>query len=218
MNELVYEIITIAIRSFWISSLAIALATTWSIPISILLTVLKNRVTVFLQDLFNALISLPTVVLGLFLYLILSKSGPLSFLGILYTPLAISIGQSILITPILVSMVTSSFQSLKEEVWETALTLGASEIQASLALIREGLPLLIRAVLAGFNRALGELGVALIVGGNIKGYTRVMTTTIALELAKGNFELAIYLGVLLLISSTAITIAIRSIGVRGVYK
>ncbi len=218
MNELVYEIITIAIRSFWVSGLAIALATTWSIPISILLTVLKNRVTVFLQDLFNALISLPTVVLGLFLYLILSKSGPLSFLGILYTPLAISIGQSILITPILVSMVTSSFQSLKEEAWETALTLGASEIQASLALIREGLPLLIRAVLAGFNRALGELGVALIVGGNIKGYTRVMTTTIALELAKGNFELAIYLGVLLLISSTAITIAIRSIGVRGVYK
>ncbi|OYT52572.1 MAG: hypothetical protein B6U76_09625 [Desulfurococcales archaeon ex4484_217_2] len=115
-------------------------------------------------------------------------------------------------------MITSSFQKLRDEVWETAIALGASEFQASIALLREGTLLLIRAILASFNRAVGELGVALIVGGNIKGFTRVLTTTIALELTKGNFELAIYLGIVLLTLSTIITVAIRSLGLRGAYR
>ncbi len=218
MEGLYQEVLAITLRTLWISGTATILAISWSIPLSLILISSKNRISIFIQDLFNALISLPTVVLGLALYLILSKSGPLGFLGLLYTPLAISIGQSILITPILVSMITSSFQKLRDEVWETAIALGASEFQASIALLREGTLLLIRAILASFNRAVGELGVALIVGGNIKGFTRVLTTTIALELTKGNFELAIYLGIVLLTLSTIITVAIRSLGLRGAYR
>jgi len=218
MEGLYQEVLAITLRTLWISGTATILAISWSIPLSLILISSKNRISIFIQDFFNALISLPTVVLGLALYLILSKSGPLGFLGLLYTPLAISIGQSILITPILVSMITSSFQKLRDEVWETAITLGASEFQASIALLREGTLLLIRAILAGFNRAVGELGVALIVGGNIKGFTRVLTTTIALELTKGNFELAIYLGIVLLTLSTIVTVAIRSLGIRGAYR
>ncbi len=218
MEELYREMINVTLRSLWVSGVATILATLWSIPLSLALIASRSKVSFLLQDVFNALISMPTVVLGLLLYLILSKSGPLGFMGLLYTPLAISIGQSILITPILISMITSGFQKLRYEVWETAITLGASELQASMALLREGRTQLLRAILAGFNRALGELGVALIVGGNIKGYTRVLTTTIALELSRGNFELAIYLGAILLGLSTLITITIRSLGIRGVFK
>jgi len=144
--------------------------------------------------------------------MILSRSGPLGFLSLLYTPLAISIGQAVLITPLIVSVLANSLSKIRDGVLETAFALGATRSQAYLTLLYEGLPLVTRSILVGFNRAIGELGVALMLGGNIKGYTRVMTTAIALEVVKGNFEEAISLGLFFIVIIAVLTTAIRIIG------
>ncbi len=206
------EILTIAVRSLVVSGLATLMASLWSIPISLLLLSHENGASRLIQDIFNSLVSLPTVVLGLLLYMTFSKSGPLGWTNLLYTPILISVGQAILITPLMVSMMTTSLLRARGEVWEAAVALGATRLQASLTLLSEGWVQVARSVLAGFNRALGELGVALMVGGNIRGFTRVMTTAIALEVSKGDFELAVSLGVLLLAISMAITILLRVMG------
>ncbi|RLE93035.1 MAG: ABC transporter substrate-binding protein [Thermoprotei archaeon] len=208
MNELV----SIVLRSITVSGLATLLASLWSIPLALVLTVFKTRLSRVLLDIFNSLVSIPTVVLGLCLYMILSRSGPLGFLELLYTPLAISIGQALLITPLIVSVLSNSLSRIKENVLETAFALGATSSQAYFALLHEGLPLLVRSILIGFNRAIGELGVALMLGGNIRGYTRVMTTAIALEVVKGNFEQALNLGAVFIVVIVLLTIMIRAIG------
>jgi len=208
MNELV----SIVLRSITVSGLATLLASLWSIPLALVLTVFKTRLSRVLLDIFNSLVSIPTVVLGLCLYMILSRSGPLGFLELLYTPLAISIGQALLITPLIVSVLSNSLSRIKENVLETAFALGATSSQAYFALLHEGLPLLVRSILIGFNRAIGELGVALMLGGNIRGYTRVMTTAIALEVVKGNFEQALNLGAVFIVIIVLLTIMIRAIG------
>jgi len=165
-------------------------------------------------SIFNALIGLPTVIVGLFLYMLLSRTGPLGFLQILYTPIAIILGEAILITPLIVSLAYEVFYKARVEYWEVALTLGADTYQAYRTMLRETLSDVIIIFLIAFSRALGELGVALIVGGNIRGFTRVFTTTIALEIAKGNFEFALTLGLILLIIISTITAIIRILGVR----
>ena len=206
------NVVPIVLRSVLVSGLATLMASLWSIPIAVLLAVSKSRLAQIVLDLFNSLVSLPTVVLGLCLYMILSRSGPLGFLSLLYTPLAISIGQAVLITPLIVSVLANSLSKIRDGVLETAFALGATRSQAYLTLLYEGLPLVTRSILVGFNRALGELGVALMLGGNIKGYTRVMTTAIALEVVKGNFEEAISLGLFFIVIIAVLTTAIRIIG------
>ncbi|RLE98580.1 MAG: ABC transporter substrate-binding protein [Thermoprotei archaeon] len=206
------NVVPIVLRSVLVSGLATLMASLWSIPIAVLLAVSKSRLAQIVLDLFNSLVSLPTVVLGLCLYMILSRSGPLGFLSLLYTPLAISIGQAVLITPLIVSVLANSLSKIRDGVLETAFALGATRSQAYLTLLYEGLPLVTRSILVGFNRAIGELGVALMLGGNIKGYTRVMTTAIALEVVKGNFEEAISLGLFFIVIIAVLTTAIRIIG------
>jgi tungstate transport system permease protein len=126
------------------------------------------------------------------------SSGPIGFLHLLYTPIAISIGQAVLITPIIVSFVANSVESVAPEIKDLARTLGASETQVSLAILRESASGVLLAIIASFNRAIAELGVALMVGGNIRGLTRVMTTFIALETTKGEQESGIVLTIILL--------------------
>ena len=212
--SLISEIFGIVLRSLMISGVATLLATLWSTPISLALLISESRISKVIQDIFNSLVSIPTVLLGLFLYMILSRSGPLGFTGILYTPLAISIGEAILITPLMVSVTTTSLKKIKDRVWETAIALGATKLQASQVLLREGVSQVVRSILIGFNRAIGELGIALMIGGNIRGYTRVMTTAIALEVIKGNFELAMSLGVVFLLITASLTILVGILGVR----
>lgn len=206
------EVVEILLRSLAVSGAATLLAASWSVPAALALTISDSRVSRLIQDVLSALIGVPTVVLGLFLYQILSRSGPLGFLRILYTPVAIAFGQALLVTPLIIAVAASSLAKVRERVWEVTLSLGATEHQAAVAVAREGLPQLLRGVLLSFNRAIGELGVALMVGGNIGGYTRVMTTAIALGIMKGEYELALSLGVLLLVTSTAVTIAVRVAG------
>ena len=191
-------LIDITLRSVSISGLATILASCWSLPMGVFLSLGSFRGKSLLKGLFNVLIGLPTVTLGLVLYLLFSRSGPLGFLQILYTPAAIIIGQAILITPIIVSFVANSIEAIDPEIKNLALTLGASDYKANLTVLSESLSGIILAITASFNRAIAELGLALMLGGNIRGVTRVFTTTIALETNRGEISLGISLAILLL--------------------
>jgi len=186
-------------RSLYISGAATLLAVTWSIPLGIIIGSRNFRGRRIVKGFFNALLGIPTTGLGLILYLIFSKSGPLGILHILYTPSAIILGQAILITPIVVSFSASAIEAVEPEIKDLAKTLGASESEASFTVLQEAMPGVVLAIVASFNRAIAELGVALMLGGNIVGLTRVLTTGIALETTRGNFEVGIALTIILLL-------------------
>ena len=186
----------IVLRSIAISGSATIIATSWSIPLAYYMTK-SPRLSKAIAPIAEALVGVPTVLVGLLLYLLLSSRGPLGFAGLLYTPYGIMAGQAILITPLITSVSYRVLQHAKNTYGELAISLGASESQAMGLMVRESLPGVIASLVMGFSRALGELGIALMVGGNIKGYTRVMTTAIALEVARGEFGLAVALGAVL---------------------
>ncbi len=192
-------LVDITLRSLAISGLATIAASLWSIPLGTLLGLGRFRGRVLLRGVFNALLGVPTVTLGLVLYLLISKSGPMGFLRLLYTPTAIILGQAILITPIIVSFVASTLEAVDPEVRSLALTLGSTETGAALTVLNESLEGVLLSVTAGFNRAIAELGVALMVGGNIRGVTRVLTTYIALETGRGEIALGIAFAIILLL-------------------
>jgi tungstate transport system permease protein len=166
----------------------------------------------------NTLMGLPPVVVGLFVYLLLSRKGPLGFMGLLYSPTAMIVAQTILALPIVTALCHSAIRNVDPIIRQAARTLGATSSQETLAVIREARYGILSAVIAAFGRVMAEVGAILIVGGNIAGYTRVMTTTIALETDKGNFELALALGIILLTISFIINAALHSAQKRGSVK
>ena len=204
-------LLEITLRSLAISGLATVIASIWSIPLGALVALGKFRGRLILRGVFNSLLGVPTVTLGLILYLFISKSGPFGFLHLLYTPSAIILGQALLITPIIVSFVTNTLEAVDPEVRNLALTLGSTEIGAAVTIMNESLDGVLLAVTAGYNRAIAELGVALMVGGNIRGTTRVLTTYIDLETGRGEIALGIALAVILLSIVTAINFAMNVI-------
>jgi len=145
----------------------------------------------------------------------LSNQGPLGFLKLLYSPQAIILGQSILITPLAISVLRNTLQTVYENCWELTLALGGTEKDVFKLVAVESTSGILSSLIICFSRAIGELGVALMIGGNIKGYTRVLTTSIALEISKGEFELAITLGLILLFISIALALILRLL--RWVY-
>ena len=191
-------LVEITLRSLAVSGLATVVASCWSIPLGVVMGLGKFRGRSLLRGVFNVLLGVPTVTLGLVLYLTFSRSGPLGSFQLLYTPTAIIVGQSILITPIIVSFVANSLEAVNPEIRSLALTLGASDLRANLTMLSESLSGVFLAVTASFNRAIAELGVALMLGGNIRGVTRVLTTTIALETGRGEIALGIALTVVLM--------------------
>lgn len=191
-------VLEITLRSLFVSGTATVIAALWGIQIAMVLGLKSFRLKFLIKGLFNALLGIPTVALGLILYLIFSETGPLGFLDILYFPTAIIVGQAILITPIVVSFATNAIEAVNPEIMDLAKTLGASESQASFAVLKEALNGILLAITASFNRAISELGVALMVGGNIAGWTSVLTTTISNETAMGNIALSIALAIILL--------------------
>lgn len=188
----------ITVRSLYISGTATLLSVLWSLPLGMLIGMKTFPGKQLIKGIFNALIGMPTVALGLILYLLFSRSGALGFLHLFPTLQAIIIGQAILITPIIVSLTASAVESVDPEIKDLAKTLGASEIEASLAVLRESRSGVILAVIASFNRALAELGIALAVGANIRGKTQVLTTVIAMEVNRGEITYSITLMVILL--------------------
>jgi len=193
------EIFEIVLRAVLVSGSATLLASLWGLPIGVLIGLGRFRARSVVKGFFNAMIGMPTVSLGLILYMLFSRSGPLGFLHLLYTPLAITIGQSVLVTPMIISFVTGTIESTDPRIRDLARTLGASETQASLAVLRESLSGVLLAIVASFNRAIAELGVALMLGGNIRGVTRVLTTSIALETTRGELFLGMMLTFILLV-------------------
>ena len=202
------EVLEITIRSITVSGAATLLASLWGIPMAY--TISRSReLSALLMPVFEAIVGLPTVLVGLILYILLSSRGPLGVLKLLYTPYAIIIGQAILVTPLLVSTSFRVLYHVQEVYGELALTLGATDRQVMHLVLVQSFPGLLASMIMSFSRALGELGVALMVGGNIRGYTRVITTAIALEVSRGEFELALILGAILVAFLIAFSLSLR---------
>lgn len=192
------ELLGIILLSLEVSGSALVISALFGLPLAALLGLKKFPARGVLITLLNTFMGLPPVVVGLFLYLLLSRSGPFGFLGLLYTPSAMIVAQTILAFPIVCSLSHSAIVNVDPIIRQASLSLGATPFQVALTIIREARYGILSGVIAGFGRVMAEVGAILIVGGNIAGLTRVMTTTIALETDKGNFELALALGIILL--------------------
>lgn len=192
------ELVEITLRSFQVSFQALLLAAIVGIPIGAVLGLKRFRGRRLLKTLFSTLIGIPTVALGLILYLFLSRSGPLGSLNLLYTIQGISLGQALLILPIIVSFSASAIEAQDTRLRELARTLGASELDTVLTVLQESANGIILALVAAFNRAFAELGLAMMLGANIRYVTRVLTTTIALQSAMGDIALSIALSLILM--------------------
>ncbi len=195
------EIVSLSLR---LSILAVIISSAIGLPLGAIVGIGRFPGRQLLLILLNSLMGLPPVVVGLVVYLFLSRSGPLGSLGLLYTPTAMIIAQTILITPIVAALARQSIAQLHEEYDEQFRSLNIPRWQAVKALLWDGRFNLLTAALAGFGRATAEVGAVMIVGGNIDHLTRVMTTAIALETSKGNLALALALGLILMMLSISI--------------
>ena len=205
------EIVGLSLR---VSFLAVAIATAVGLPVGAAIALYRFPGRAALLVAMNALMGLPPVVVGLIVYLTLSRAGPLGVFGLLFTPAAMIIAQVLLVTPIIAALTRQVIEDLWVEYEEQLRSLGAGPGRAVPALLWDGRYSLLTAVLAGFGRASAEVGAVMIVGGNINHVTRVMTTTIALETSKGNLQLALALGVVLLLLALIVNAGVMA--VRGV--
>jgi tungstate transport system permease protein len=203
------EVYATVYRSLYVTALGTLLSCLWSIPIATVLGLHSFRGKWLIRGLFTSLIGVPTVALGLLLYLFMSHEGEFGFLHLLYTLNGIAIGQSILVTPLIVSFTASALGAADAQLRDLAKTLGASNLRCNLAIMRETVWSIVLAVSAAFNRGFGELGVAMIVGGNLFMETRVLTTSIALETNLGNFNVAMAYAIILMAIVLTITLAIN---------
>ena len=203
------EIVLLSLR---VSLTAVGLAALVGLPLGAAVALFRFPGRLVIAALLNAFMGLPPVVIGLLVYLLLSRSGPLGVLGLLFTPTAMIIAQWLLITPIVAALAQQTVSDLHAEYDEQLRSLGAGPGRAVWTLLWDGRFSLLTAVLAGFGRASAEVGAVMIVGGNINHTTRVMTTTIALETSKGNLALALGLGMILI--TLALTITLSAMAVR----
>ena len=207
----------IVLLSLQVSLSAALIATLIGLPLGAAIAVERFPGRQLLIVLLNALMGLPPVVVGLLIYLLLSRAGPLGSLGILFTPQAMVIAQTVLIVPIIAALSRQTIEDAWREYSEQLHSLGARRLSAAMTLIWDTRFSLLTIVLAGFGRAAAEVGAVMIVGGNIDGVTRVMTTTIALETSKGDLPLALGLGIVLItlvIALNALAAVIREVAQR----
>ena len=209
------EVFSIVLLSFSVSLTAVFFSSLFSIPLSLLLALRKFPGNRFIVNTINSLMAVPAVAIGLVVYLLISRRGPLGVLGLLYTPWAMVIAQATLVTPIITSLSIQTLKRVGSMVKETAVSLGASGWQVVTTLLKEAKSPLIVIFIVGFARVIGETGMTMMVGGNIKGVTRVMTTAIALETMKGDFELAVALGIILLTVAFVINIILQAMQGAG---
>lgn len=209
-----HDVVDIAWRSLRVSAASTVLAALICIPLGGLISFRSFRGKRLLINVIQTFYSVPTVCVGLFVFLMLSRAGPLGGLGLLFTPTAMVLGQSLLITPIMLGLTISALSGVDKNIRDTTLSLGASERQAIWAIIKEARFAIGGAVVLGFGRAISEVGVALMVGGNIRGFTRVLTTTIALEAGKGELVLALALGVILIAIALIVSLGVNLVQQR----
>jgi len=205
------EVIEIAGRSLGISVTSAILASLICVPLASLIHFHQFRGKRFLISLIQTFYSVPTVAIGLFVFVFISRAGPLGWLGLLFSPAAIVIGQMLLVTPILLGLTISALRGVDRSIIDTARSLGASGFQAAIVILREARFAVMAAVIMGFGRAISEVGISLMVGGNIRGFTRVITTAISLETSKGDLELSIALGIILISIALIINIILNRV-------
>jgi len=211
-DETLFRIVALSLS---VSLTAVAVAGVFGVPAGAALAVFRFRGRQAVIIFFNALLGLPPVVVGLIVYLMLSRAGPLGFLGLLFTPGAMVVAQAILVSPIVTVLVQRAVAEPWAAYGDALLVDGVSRLRAIpelLAMARAGL---VTAFLAGFGRAIAEVGAIIIVGGNIAGVTRTMTTAIALETSKGNLPLALGLGIILIALSVAVSALAFLLARRG---
>jgi tungstate transport system permease protein len=203
------ELVEIAMRSLRVTLSALVVASLIALPLAALLSVRRFRWRRWIIAVLNALMGLPPVVVGLIVYVVLSRSGPLGVLGLLFTPTAMIIAQTVIIVPLIASIAHQSLRELWAEYHDLLISMNVTQWQKIRTLLWDARRALLTAALAGFGRAIGEVGAIMIVGGNIDHATRVLTTAIALETGKGDFALALALGFVLIGLAVTVNIAIH---------
>ncbi len=203
------EIYQIAWVSIKISLIATVLATIPAVLLGIITSITHFPGKRLLHQILNTLVAMPTVMIGLVFYGLLSRRGMLGDLGLLYTETAVIIGEACLILPLIMNMTRVAVESADERLIPTLKSLGASTTQQILPIINELRYVILAAIITGFGRAIGEVGAAMMLGGNIQGVTRTMTTAIALETSKGNFEMGLSLGILLLLIAFSLNLIMQ---------
>lgn len=205
------DLVEIVARSLQVTITAVLIASLIGLPVGAWLAISRFRYRRYVIAVTNALMGLPPVVVGLIVYILLSRSGPLGVLNLLFTPTAMVIAQVIIILPILISISHQSIRDLWAIYHDLLISIGTSKMQRVITLLFDARRALLTAVLAGFGRAIGEVGAIMIVGGNIDHATRVLTTAIALETGKGDFALALALGIVLILLAVILNLLIHTV-------
>jgi tungstate transport system permease protein len=205
------RLVGIVARSLYVTISAVLIAALIGLPLGAWLAISRFRFRRATIAILNALMGLPPVVVGLIVYILLSRSGPFGVFGLLFTPTAMIIAQVIIITPLIASISHQAIRNLWSEYHDLLISLNTTKRQRILTLILDCRRSLLTAALAGFGRGIGEVGAIMIVGGNIDRVTRVLTTAIALETGKGDFALALGLGFILIALAIAVNLTIHSI-------
>ena len=205
------NVLDIVFLSLQVSVTATLISLTMGIPLGTSLALSEFRGRRLMLSLVNVGMGLPPVVVGLMVAVMLWRSGPLGFLGVMYTPAAIIVAQSLIALPIITGLTVAAIQQLNPKLQLQILALGATRWQLLVILVREARVSLLAATIAGFGAIISEVGASMMVGGNIYGQTRVLTTAMVMETGKGNFEFAFALSVLLFIIAYAVTLALTSI-------
>lgn len=208
------EVMQIAGRSLFLAIISSIITSLICVPLASIIHFNTFRGKRALVNLIQTLYFIPTVAVGLFVFVFLSRTGPLGGLGLLFTPTAIVIGQVVLISPIILGLTISALSGIDRTLIDTARSLGASGLQITVLILKEARFAVMAAVIMGFGRAISEVGISIMIGGNIRGYTRVITTAISLETSKGDIELSLALGLILVLIALILNILMNRIQQR----
>jgi len=208
------EVMEITGRSLAIAAASCAITIAICLPLGSLINFNKFTGKRVLINVVQTSYSIPTVAIGLFVFVLISRAGPLGGMGVLFTPIAMVMGQTLLVIPIILGLTISALRGVDRAIYETAVSLGANQYQAAGIIIREARFAILTAVIMGFGRAVSEVGISLMVGGNIKGFTRTITTAISLETSKGDIELSLALGMILIFLALVVNIILNRLQQR----
>ena len=208
------EVMQIARRSLAISATSSLIAALLCLPLGAVIHFNRFPGKRTLINIIQTLFSLPTVAVGLFVFVLFSNAGPLGGFGIMFSPAVMVVGQVVLITPLMLGLIISALSATDKAITDTAVSLGASGFQMAAVTLREARFGVLAGLIMGFGRAISEVGLSLMVGGNIRGFTRTITTAISLETSKGDLELALALGMILIFIALVINIGLNRIQQR----
>jgi tungstate transport system permease protein len=208
------EVMEVSGRSLAIAATSCSITALICLSLGSLIHFSRFRGKRLLVSIIQTLYSIPTVAVGLFVFVLFSSSGPLGGLDLMFTPAVMVIGQVFLVTPVMLGLIIAALNGVDKAISETAVSLGASKFQAAIITLKHARYAVLTAVIMGFGRAIAEVGLALMVGGNIKDFTRTLTTAISLETSKGDIELALALGMVLILVALVINLTLNRLQQR----